>query len=80
MAVEEFVSCPRCKQPGNRPPGLKLDDYQHLEAVFVDDTALVGDDLPQRVTCRNCGYSWPVPGGSIKVRKPRPGTAEMPDA
>ena len=59
--------CPACGQVGNRPPGLRLDEYNHLAAVFVGDEAV---PPPQRVTCRNCGRTWPVARCSIEVRKP----------
>ena len=60
--------CPRCGQAGDERPGLRLGEYERLEAVWVGDTALVGDNLPQKLTCAACGHSWPVARGVIRVR------------
>lgn len=61
-----------CGQRGDRPPGIKLSEYEHLTAVFVDNgpTDLGSVPTPQRLTCRSCGRSWPIVRGSITVRQP----------
>lgn len=64
------ASCDRCGQPGNEPPGLRVEEYRSLQAVWVEDTPLIGDDLPVRLVCNSCGYAKPVRRGSIVVRKP----------
>ena len=63
----EPLVCPGCGQGGAQPPGLRLDEYNHLVAVFVGEEAI---PPPQRATCRHCGRSWPVARGSVEVRRP----------
>jgi hypothetical protein len=63
----QFVECPKCGQPGNQPPGLKLEEWDTLEAVFSNDDLAMLE--PQKLRCLNCGAQWPVPRGSITVRK-----------
>jgi hypothetical protein len=62
------VVCPRCGQRGNERPGLKLGDYEGLQAVFVGDE-LVPGFTPQRIVCQSCWHSWPVARGSVEIRK-----------
>jgi hypothetical protein len=73
------VTC-SCGQVGNERPGFRLEEYEHLEAVIVENDAgldmpgvLVGPDLPQRLVCNNCGRAQPVPRGSIEVRPAKKG-------
>lgn len=74
----EYVKCPRCGNDGQSgPPGLKVSDYEHLEAVSVPVDGggfanLIGDDLPVRVTCQACGKSWPMNRHQVRVEKRKP--------
>ena len=70
MPAKPVVVCPQCGQHGDNPPGFRLEDYPHLQAVIIEEAALVGPNLPQRLVCRNCGHAEPVARGSIEVRKP----------
>jgi len=60
------VVCPKCGQEGDMVPGFDLGEFDHLEGVWVQDQSV---PTPQKLTCRNCQYSWPVARGSIEVRR-----------
>jgi hypothetical protein len=68
----QVVRCPACGQSGADAPGLALDEFGTLQAVFVGDEAV---PHPQRLTCRACTHVWAVPRGSIEVR---PATRKEP--
>jgi hypothetical protein len=60
-----WAQCRECGQKGNEPPGLRLEEYPHLQAVFVDDTAV---PVPQKLVCCKCGYTEMVPRGSVEIK------------
>jgi hypothetical protein len=60
------LTCPACGQRGDQPPGLRLGEFEHLEAVFAGDEAV---PTPQRVECHACYHAWAVARGSIDVRR-----------
>jgi hypothetical protein len=64
----KWAECRKCGQRGDQPPGLRLEAYPLLEAVFVGEEHI---ETPQKLVCRACGYAEPVPAGSINVIKPR---------
>jgi hypothetical protein len=71
MTRRRYVECPRCGHSGaDGPPGLRVSEYENLEAVVVDDQVLVGESLPIRVTCGACGHSWPMPRATRREKRP----------
>jgi ribosomal protein L37AE/L43A len=65
--VSAAVTCPECGQRGDERPGLRLGEFERLEAVFVEDGLV---PTPQRIECRSCGHAWAVPRDSIEVWRP----------
>lgn len=47
-------------------PGIKLGEYDLLDAVWVGDQSV---PTPQKLTCQACHYEWPVARGTVEVRR-----------
>lgn len=65
------VTCSKCGQTSDVPPGFKLDEFELLSAVFVrtaDGNDFDSAPTPQRLTCQRCGHAVAVVRDSIEVR------------
>jgi len=68
--MSKLVEPCRCGQRADQPPGFRLEEYPHLQAVMDDTITLVGSDLPHRLVCLNCGRARPI-FGPVEVKKAR---------